>query len=368
MKAASKPMTVTATVSRRVQGVVTGALGAGRFGCSPLAAPTAAAPGAWSGPLVSCAVLAIVVTDEDTSAWRVCFTSMSAPHDSFATEADVAASLPPTGIVLAATPLGNIADASPRLAHALGSADVVAAEDTRRTRALAAALEVEITGRVVSNFDHNEDARAQDLLDAARTGTVLVVTDAGMPLVSDPGHSIVAAAHDAGVPVTCIPGPSAVTTALALSGLNVGHFIFDGFAPRKPGARRAWLESLAGERRAVCCFESPHRIEQLLIDAASVLGRDRRAAVCRELTKTYEEVKRGTLGELAEWAAGGVRGEITLVIEGGETAQREPEDLVGQVAELVDTGERLKDAVKRVAKEHGVKVGDLYDAALAARG
>jgi len=269
--------------------------------------------------------------------------------------------------VLAATPLGNAADASPRLAQALATADVIAAEDTRRTRALAAALGVEIAGRVVSNFDHNEESRVRELLDAARAGTVLVVTDAGMPLVSDPGHSIVAAAHDAAIPVTCIPGPSAVTTALALSGLNVGHFIFDGFAPRKAGARRAWLETLVHERRAVCCFESPHRIEQLLHDAADVLGAERRAAVCRELTKTYEEVKRGTLGELAEWAADGVRGEITLVIEGGTGQQAEPEDLVGLVLELVDGGQRMKDAAKQVAKQHGVKVGDLYDAALDAR-
>lgn len=274
---------------------------------------------------------------------------------------------PPAGVVLAATPLGNVADASPRLAQALATADVIAAEDTRRTRALAAALGVEITGRVVSNFDHNEESRARELLDAARAGTVLVVTDAGMPLVSDPGHSIVAAAHDAAIPVTCIPGPSAVTTALALSGLNVGHFIFDGFAPRKAGARRAWLETFVHERRAVCCFESPHRIEQLLADAADVLGPERRAAVCRELTKTFEEVKRGTLGELSEWAADGVRGEITLVIEGGTGQQAEPEDLVGLVLELVDGGQRMKDAAKQVAKQHGVKVGDLYDAALDAR-
>ncbi|WP_175935383.1 16S rRNA (cytidine(1402)-2'-O)-methyltransferase [Corynebacterium sp. Marseille-P4321] len=289
---------------------------------------------------------------------------MVAPHD--ALDAD-SARLPARGVVLAATPLGNIGDASDRLRAALAGADVVAAEDTRRTRALAAALGVEITGRVVSNFDHNEDARAADLIAAARNGVVLVVTDAGMPIVSDPGLSIVAAAHDADVPVTCIPGPSAVTTALALSGLNVGHFIFDGFAPRKSGARRAWLESLVQERRAVCCFESPHRIEQLLIDAAAVLGPDRRAAVCRELTKTYEEVKRGALGELAEWAAEGVRGEITLVIEGGAAKQAEPEELLGAVAELVDNGARLKDAVKEVAKANGVKVGDLYDAALANR-
>ncbi|MCP1387660.1 16S rRNA (cytidine(1402)-2'-O)-methyltransferase [Corynebacterium sp. TA-R-1] len=275
--------------------------------------------------------------------------------------------LPATGVVLAATPLGNIGDATDRLRDALANADVIAAEDTRRARALAAALGVAPRGRIVSNFDHNEDARREELLRDARTGVVLVVTDAGMPIVSDPGLALVAAAHDAGVPVTCIPGPSAVTTALALSGLNVGHFIFDGFAPRKAGARETWLESLRGERRAVCFFESPHRIEATLRDAARVLGEDRRAAVCRELTKTYEEVKRGTLGELAAWAADGVRGEITVVIEGGTAEAADPEDLVAEVLRRVDAGQRMKDAAKDVAKEHGVKGGELYDAVLAQR-
>lgn len=275
--------------------------------------------------------------------------------------------LPATGVVLAATPLGNIGDATDRLRDALANADVIAAEDTRRARALAAALGVTPRGRIVSNFDHNEDARREELLRDARTGVVLVVTDAGMPIVSDPGLALVAAAHDAGVPVTCIPGPSAVTTALALSGLNVGHFIFDGFAPRKAGARETWLESLRGERRAVCFFESPHRIEATLSDAARVLGEDRRAVVCRELTKTYEEVKRGTLGELAAWAADGVRGEITVVIEGGPAEAADPEDLVAEVLRRVDAGQRMKDAAKDVAKEHGVKGGELYDAVLAQR-
>ncbi|WP_115685029.1 16S rRNA (cytidine(1402)-2'-O)-methyltransferase [Corynebacterium senegalense] len=275
--------------------------------------------------------------------------------------------LPASGIVVAATPLGNVGDASPRLSEALRRADVVAAEDTRRVRNLAAALGVEIAGRVVSNFDHNEDRRVAELVAEARRGVVLVVSDAGMPLVSDPGHALVTAAHDAGVPVTCLPGPSAVTTALALSGLSVGHFIFDGFAPRKAGARRAWLESLVGQPRAVCFFESPHRIAGTLAEAADVLGGERRAAVCRELTKTYEEVRRGTLAALAEWAAEGLRGEITVVIEGGEGPAAQPGDLVGLVLERVSAGERLKDAVKEVARAHGVKTGELYDAALAAR-
>lgn len=274
---------------------------------------------------------------------------------------------PVSGVVVAATPLGNIGDASPRLVEVLRGADVIAAEDTRRVRALASALGVEISGRVVSNFDHNEAGRVEDLLGAARHGVVLVVSDAGMPLVSDPGHALVTAAHDAGIPVTCAPGPSAVTTALALSGLNVGHFIFDGFAPRKPGPRRAWLESLAAQPRAVCFFESPHRIASTLRDAAVVLGPDRRAAVCRELTKTYEEIRRGGLGELAEWAADGLRGEITVVIEGGEAAAPDAADLVGLVLDRVAGGERLKDAVKEVARAHGAKSGELYDEAVAAR-
>ena len=273
--------------------------------------------------------------------------------------------LPSRGIVLAATPLGNIGDASPRLVHALEHADVIAAEDTRRTRNLASALGVEIRGKVISNFDHNEDKRVAELITDARNSVVLVVTDAGMPLVSDPGHSIVAAAHDADIPVTCLPGPSAVTTALALSGLGVGRFIFDGFAPRKTGARRSWLESLKNEKRAVCFFESPHRIETTLAEAAEILG-ERGAVVCRELTKTFEEVKRGTLAELAEWSREGVKGEVTVVIDGG-TDTAEPEDVLALVQQRVDDGMRAKDAVKEVAKSTGIKASELYDAFIAAR-
>lgn len=274
----------------------------------------------------------------------------------------------PTGVIIAATPLGNIADASPRLRQALAKADVVAAEDTRRTRALAAALDVEITGQIVSNFDHNESQRVESLLREARTRSVAVVTDAGMPLVSDPGLALVDAAHAAGVPVTCIPGPSAVPTALALSGLNVGHFMFDGFAPRKKGARTKWLESLVGQRRAVCFFESPHRLADTLTHAADILG-DRRAAVCRELTKTFEEVKRGELADLAEWARAGVKGEITVVIEGAADSGKdvEPEELVGEAEALVASGMRLKDACKSVADGRGVSNREVYDAVLRAR-
>ena len=275
----------------------------------------------------------------------------------------------PRGIILAATPLGNIDDATPRLRQALAEADYIAAEDTRRTRNLAQALGVELRGQILSNFDHNEQDRVEQLIHHARTATVVVVTDAGMPIVSDPGFPLVAAAHDAGVPITCFPGPSAVPVAIALSGLHVGKFAFDGFAPRKSGARRAWLESLITEERAVCFFESPHRIDATLVDAVEILGPDRRAAVARELTKVYEEVRRGTLAELADWVAGGLKGEITCVIEGAmpETRTIELPELVERVSELVAGGERLKTACATVATAHKVSKKELYDAVLRSR-
>ena len=275
----------------------------------------------------------------------------------------------PRGIILAATPLGNIDDATPRLRQALAEADYIAAEDTRRTRNLAQALGVELRGQILSNFDHNEQERVEQLIHHARTATVVVVTDAGMPIVSDPGFPLVAAAHDAGVPITCFPGPSAVPVAIALSGLHVGKFAFDGFAPRKSGACRAWLESLITEERAVCFFESPHRIAATLAEAVEILGPDRRAAVARELTKVYEEVRRGTLAELADWAAGGLKGEITCVIEGAmpETRTIELPELIAQVNELVAGGERLKTACATVAAAHKVSKKELYDAVLRSR-
>lgn len=271
----------------------------------------------------------------------------------------------PRGVIIAATPLGNPHDASPRLVHALENADVIAAEDTRRTRNLAAALGVEIKGQVVSNFDHNEQGRVAQLIEAAQSGSVLVVTDAGMPSVSDPGFPLVEAAHDAGVPVTCFPGPSAVPTALALSGLPVSRFAFDGFAPRKQGARRAWLEKLKNEERAVCFFESPHRIADTLADAAEVLGPERKAAVCRELTKTFEEVRRGTLPELAEWAAEGVRGEISVVIAGAEAQAVDVDFLVEMALERVASGERVKAVAAELATRYGASKKEIYDAVIA---
>jgi 16S rRNA (cytidine1402-2'-O)-methyltransferase len=269
-------------------------------------------------------------------------------------------------LVLAATPLGDSRDASPRLAEALSTADVIAAEDTRRTRALAAALGATPAGRVVSFYDAVETSRVGGLVAAIEEGrTVLLVTDAGMPSVSDPGFRLVAACVEKDLPVTCLPGPSAVTTALALSGLPCERFCFEGFAPRKDGERRRFFAALADEPRTAVFFESPHRIAATLALAAEVLGADRGAAVCRELTKTYEEVRRGGLGELAEWAAGGVRGEITVVLAGaGPKRDQDVEQLVEEVRRLADGGMRLKDAAARVAADTGVSKKTLYDAAV----
>jgi len=275
----------------------------------------------------------------------------------------------PGQLVLAGTPLGNAGDASPRLANALAGADVIAAEDTRRLRSLAAALGVAVTGRVVSHYEAVEAARIPVLLDAVRAGqTVLVITDAGMPSVSDPGFRLVAACIAAGLPVTCLPGPSAVTTALALSGLPPDRFCFEGFPPRRAADRRRWLQTLAAERRTAVFFEAPHRLAACLADAVDVLGAGRPAAVCRELTKLYEEVRRGPLAELAAWAREQpVRGEITVVLGGAVARQATVEDLLPAVRARVAGGERLKDAVAAVATGSGVSKRELYAAALAAR-
>jgi 16S rRNA (cytidine1402-2'-O)-methyltransferase len=280
------------------------------------------------------------------------------------------AALPSGLLVLAGTPIGDPADASPRLVAELAGADVVAAEDTRRLRRLARDLGVEVPGRVVSYFDQNESARTPELVDALVGGArVLLVTDAGMPSVSDPGYRLVAAAVAAGVRVTAVPGPSAVLTALALSGLPVDRFCFEGFLPRKAGERARRLAELAGEPRTTVFFEAPHRLAAALAAMAEVLGADRPAAVCRELTKTYEEVRRGPLAELATWAAGGVRGEVTVVVAGAPPAEGlAAGDLVGEVEALVGSGTRLKDATAAVAERHAVSRKELYDAVLAARG
>lgn len=272
-------------------------------------------------------------------------------------------------LLLGATPLGQPADASPRLVAALSTADVVAAEDTRRVRTLAKALDVQITGRVVSLFDANEAARVPALLADIEAGaTVLVVSDAGMPLISDPGFRLVAACAEAGLPVSCLPGPSAVTTALAVSGLASERFCFEGFAPRKQAARRAWLASLTGERRTCVFFESPRRLADCLRDAVDELGGQRRAVVCRELTKTHEEVLRGTLAELADWATDGVLGEITVVLAGA-TPNADLPSLVAEVNRLAADGMRVKDACAQVIAgvPGAVSRRELYDAVLRSR-
>jgi 16S rRNA (cytidine1402-2'-O)-methyltransferase len=272
-------------------------------------------------------------------------------------------------LVLAGTPIGDPADASPRLREALATADIVAAEDTRRLRRLLRDLGVELTGRVVSYYDANESARTPELIDALRAGSrVVVVTDAGMPSVSDPGYRLVAAAHDAGVRVTSVPGPSAVLTALVMSGLPVDRFCFEGFLPRKAGERAARLRALTDEPRTLVFFEAPHRLAVMLAAVAEAFGSERRAAVCREMTKTYEEVRRGGLGDLSTWATDGVRGEITIVVAGAEPrAPADTADLVAAVLIRVGAGEGLKEATAEVAKEHGVVRRDLYQAVLDAR-
>jgi 16S rRNA (cytidine1402-2'-O)-methyltransferase len=274
-----------------------------------------------------------------------------------------------TGVlVLAATPIGDPRDASPRLAQEIATADVVAAEDTRRFKRLCGALEVRPTGSVVSYHEHNEATRTTDLLARLVGGArVLVVTDAGMPSVSDPGYRLVAAAVEADVLVTCVPGPSAVLMALAVSGLPVDRFCFEGFPSRKAGERLRSFRALAGEGRTMIFFEAPHRLDAALAAMAEAFGADRPAAVCRELTKTYEEVKRGGLAALAAWAAGGVKGEITVVVGGAPAVVTDPEAAVAGIQARVAAGERLKEVCAEVAAATGLSRHDLYNAALAAR-
>ncbi|MWA11681.1 16S rRNA (cytidine(1402)-2'-O)-methyltransferase [Streptomyces sp. BA2] len=277
----------------------------------------------------------------------------------------------PGTLVLAGTPIGDVADAPPRLAAELESADVVAAEDTRRLRRLTQALGVQVGGRVVSYFEGNETARTPELVEALVGGArVLLVTDAGMPSVSDPGYRLVAAAVEKDIRVTAVPGPSAVLTALALSGLPVDRFCFEGFLPRKAGERLSRLREVAEDRRTLVYFEAPHRIDDTLVAMAEAFGDERRAAVCRELTKTYEEVKRGSLKELAEWAADGVRGEITVVVEGApekSPGDLGPDELVRRVRVREEAGERRKEAIAAVAAEAGLPKRDVFDAVVAAK-
>ncbi|GAB3267506.1 16S rRNA (cytidine(1402)-2'-O)-methyltransferase [Microbacterium sp. MEC084] len=271
-------------------------------------------------------------------------------------------------IILAATPIGNLGDASRRLIEVLEEAPLVAAEDTRTAQRLFAALGISNRPRLIAMHDHNERQRAGELVELAREQDLVVLTDAGMPTVSDPGYGLVSAAAEAGVLVTAIPGPSAVLTALAVSGLPTDRFAFEGFVARKPGERRRELTALAAESRTLVFFEAPTRVAQTLADMASAFGADRRAAVCRELTKLHEEVARGTLAELVAWAEAGVRGELVIVVEGATAGETPLEDALAQVQSLVASGTRLKDAAAEVAAHTGHSSRDLYQAALAARG
>jgi len=267
--------------------------------------------------------------------------------------------------VRAGTPIGDVADASPRLRRELVGADVIAAEDTRRLRGLLQRLELRTPARVVSYFEGNEVARTPELLTALAAGArVLLVTDAGMPSVSDPGYRLVAAAVDAGFPVTAVPGPSAVLTALAVSGLPVDRFCFEGFLPRKAGERARRLAELAAEPRTLVFFEAPHRTAESLAALAEAFGGERRGAVCRELTKTYEEVVRGPLAQLVAWAQREVRGEVTLVVEGAPAVVVDLDSAAAEVLALVAAGTRLKPAVAEIAAETGLAKNRLYEISL----
>ncbi len=271
----------------------------------------------------------------------------------------------PGVLVLAATPIGRVEDASPRLSVELRGADVVAAEDTRRLRRLTVDLGIELSGRVISYFEGNEHFRTDSLVESLVAGDrVVLVTDAGMPSVSDPGYRLVAAAVERGIVVTSVPGPSAVLTALAVSGLPVDRFCFEGFLPRKPGERGRRLAALADEQRTLVFFEAPHRTAATLGSMAEAFGNDRRGAVCRELTKTHEEVRRGPLAELGTWAEAGVRGEVTIVVEGASAPEAitDPATLAALVAEEEQVGASRKEAILDVARRAGVPKRIVYDA------
>ncbi|CAB4574643.1 unannotated protein [freshwater metagenome] len=271
-------------------------------------------------------------------------------------------------IILGGTPIGNLGDASPRLREMLETVAVIACEDTRTTSKLLAGLHIENRPKLIALHEHNEGDRAGEILRLAVDDDVLVLSDAGMPTVSDPGFVLVRAAVEAGIGVSIIPGPSAVVTALAVSGLPTDRFTFEGFLPRKSSDRRTVFAALEREPRTMVFFESPHRIDESLADARDVLGADRPAAVCRELTKMFEEVKRGTLGELAEWARDEVRGEIVVVIGGAAAgASVSFEDALAEVARLTATGLGLKDASAQVADLTGLSKRDLYQGALGSR-
>lgn len=296
---------------------------------------------------------------------------LSEPSTADAPNSDVPVTSEEGGVlILGGTPIGNLADASDRLRSALATADLIAVEDTRKLRTLASGLGVRTRGRVIVNHDHNEEERSATIVQAVQDGQrVLLLSDAGMPTISDPGYVAAAAVAAADLPVTVVPGPSAVLTALALSGLPTGRFTFEGFLARKGSERSRRLASLAGEERTMIFYESPHRTAATLADFVQTFGADRRGTVSRELTKLHEEVRRGTLAELAEWAESErIRGEIVIIVEGAQAPETpEAQDVVRLVLDRVAAGERLKAACAAVAAETGTSKRELYEAALAAR-
>ena len=296
---------------------------------------------------------------------------LSEPSTADAPHSDVPVTSEEGGVlILGGTPIGNLADASDRLRSALATADLIAVEDTRKLRTLASGLGVRTRGRVIVNHDHNEEGRSATIVQAVQDGQrVLLLSDAGMPTISDPGYVAAAAVAEADLPVTVVPGPSAALTALALSGLPTGRFTFEGFLARKGSERSRRLASVAGEERTMIFYESPHRTAATLADFVQTFGADRRGTVSRELTKLHEEVRRGTLAELAEWAESErIRGEIVIIVEGAQAPETpEAQDVVQLVLDRVAAGERLKAACAAVAAETGTSKRELYEAALAAR-
>ncbi len=270
-------------------------------------------------------------------------------------------------LILAATPIGNLSDASPRLVENLQSAKFIAAEDTRSVLKLANSLGIKLNAKIFSLHEHNEGDRLSQILDIAKDDDVLVVSDAGMPTVSDPGFLLVRAAVAAGIDVTVVPGPSAVLSALAVSGLPTDRFTFEGFLPRKQGERRKMFQSLARETRTMVFFESPHRILESLLDAALELGADRQASVSRELTKKFEHTERATLGELVQWAGSEPKGEMVLVVAGAQVAEAAVGDLVELALALIAEGASLKDAVAEIAGANSASKSELYQLVLDAR-
>ena len=267
-------------------------------------------------------------------------------------------------LILAATPIGNLGDASKRLADAFATADLIVAEDTRVTKKLLSRLEIQHHARFVVANEHSEDDVIEQALKTSLSADVLFVSDAGMPGISDPGYALVKAARDANVPLSIIPGPSSGISALAVSGLPTDRFVDEGFVPRK--GRKTYFESLAGEPRTMGLFESPHRLGDALGDAAEIFGSERPACVVRELTKLFEQVAWGTLGELAEQFAQGVKGEIVLVVGGKPRDEADIDDGVAQVAALMTQGVKRSDACAQVAKETGLAKRELYSASISA--